>query len=126
MAKENIQWVKIDAIRPYEKNPRDNAEAIPKVAESIKEFGFLSPIIVDGEDVILAGHTRFAAAKELGLTEIPVLYARGLNEGQAKAFRLADNKTAEFAKWDDAFLIDWGIWRHSILTWQILALIFRR
>ena len=106
MAKENIQWVKIDAIRPYEKNPRDNAEAIPKVAESIKEFGFLSPIIVDGEGVILAGHTRFAAAKELGLTEIPVLYARGLNEGQAKAFRLADNKTAEFAKWDDAFLIE--------------------
>lgn len=106
MAKENIQWVKIDTIKPYEKNPRDNSESIPKVAASIKEFGFLSPIIVDGDGVILAGHTRFAASKELGLSEVPVIYARGLSEAQAKAFRLADNKTAEFAKWDTAFLVE--------------------
>lgn len=106
MAKENIKWVGIDTIKPYEKNPRDNSESIPKVAESIKEFGFLQPIVVDGDGVILAGHTRYAASKKLGLTEVPVLYAKGLTPEQAKAYRLADNKVSESSKWDDGFLME--------------------
>ena len=104
MAKENIKYVRINEIRPYEKNPRINDDSIPKVAESIKNFGFLQPIVVDGEGVILAGHTRYAAAKKLGLYEVPVLYANGLTDEQAKAYRLADNKVGESSKWDDYFL----------------------
>ena len=102
----NIQQVEIGKIRPYEHNPRDNSEAIPKVAESIRQFGFLNPIIVDGDGIILAGHTRYAAAKSLGMTEVPVVYATTLTAEQARAFRLADNKTAEFSKWDNVFLAD--------------------
>lgn len=104
MTKENIKYVRIDEIRPYEKNPRINDDSIPKVAESIKNFGFLQPIVVDGEGVILAGHTRYAAAKKLGLVEVPVLYAKGLTDEQAKAYRLADNKVGESSKWDEYFL----------------------
>lgn len=106
MPKENIREVAIDAIKPYDKNPRINDESIPKVAESIKQFGFLQPIVVDGNGVILAGHTRYAASKFLGLTKIPVIYARDLSDAQAKAYRLADNKVAESSKWDDYFLRD--------------------
>ncbi len=106
MTKENIKWVGIDTIKPYEKNPRDNSESIPKVAESIKEFGFLQPIVCDGDGVILAGHTRYAASKKLGLTEVPVLFAKGLTEEQARAYRLADNKVSESSKWDDGFLME--------------------
>ena len=106
MAKENIKWVGIDTIKPYEKNPRDNSESIPKVAESIKEFGFLQPIVCDGDGVILAGHTRYAASKKLGYTEVPVLFAKGLTEEQARAYRLADNKVSESSRWDDGFLME--------------------
>lgn len=106
MDNENIKWVGINEIKPYEKNPRDNSESIPKVAESIKEFGFLQPIVVDGDGVILAGHTRYAASKKLGLKKVPVLYARGLSPEQAKAYRLADNKVSESSKWDDGFLME--------------------
>lgn len=102
----NIQQVEIGKIRPYEHNPRDNREAIPKVAESIRQFGFINPIIVDGDGVILAGHTRYEAAKSLRMTEVPVVYATTLTAEQARAFRLADNKTAEFSKWDNVFLVD--------------------
>lgn len=102
----DIQWVSVDAIRPYEKNPRDNSESIPKVADSIKEFGFLSPIVCDGDGVILAGHTRYAASKKLGLTEVPVLYAKNLTPEKARAYRLADNKVSESSKWDDGFLME--------------------
>ena len=102
----DIKWVPVDAITPYEKNPRDNSESIPKVAESIKEFGFLSPIVCDGDGVILAGHTRYAASKKLGLTEVPVLYAKNLTPEKAKAYRLADNKVSESSKWDMGFLME--------------------
>lgn len=105
MIKE-IQWVNVDKIQPYEKNARKNQDAIPKVAESIKNFGFVSPIICNVDGVILAGHTRLAAAKSLNLTEVPVLFVTDLSEVQEKAFRLADNKTAELAKWDDALLLE--------------------
>ena len=99
-----IEWVSLDAIHPYEKNPRINTDAIPKVAASIRQFGFLSPIIVDGDGLILAGHTRAEAARSLGLSKVPVLYARDLTAEQARAYRLADNKVAEYAKWDVSLL----------------------
>ena len=91
---------KIDELIPYEKNPRINDDAVKYVANSIKEFGFKVPIIIDKNNVIVAGHTRLKASKELGLTEVPCIIADDLNEEQIKAFRLADNKVSEKAEWD--------------------------
>lgn len=96
----NIINIKIDDIKPYENNPRHNDEAVEKVANSIKEFGFKQPIVVDKNKVIIAGHTRYRASKLLDLKEIPVLVADDLTDEQVKAYRLADNKTGEFADWD--------------------------
>lgn len=90
----------IDSIKPYENNPRNIERAIDKVAESIKEFGFKVPIIVNENNVIVAGHTRLEAAKKLGLKTAPCIKADDLSPEQIKAFRLADNKVAEFATWD--------------------------
>ena len=90
----------IDEIRPYEKNPRKNNEAVKYVAESIKQFGFKVPIVIDRNNVIVAGHTRWKAAKKLGLSEVPCIIADDLTDEQIKAFRLADNKVAEKAEWD--------------------------
>lgn len=95
-----IQYVPIDSITPYEKNPRINDNAVDKVAASIKEFGFKQPIVVDKNGVIIVGHTRLKAAKKLKLKEVPVVYAEDLTDEQAKAYRLADNKTNEFSDWD--------------------------
>lgn len=91
---------KLSEIKPYENNPRKNKEAVPKVAASIREFGFRSPIIVDKDMVIICGHTRYAAAKRLGLKEVPVEVADDLTEEQVRAYRLADNKVSEAAEWD--------------------------
>jgi site-specific DNA-methyltransferase (adenine-specific) len=91
---------KIDELIPYEKNPRINDDAVKYVANSIKEFGFKVPIIIDKNNVIVAGHTRLKASKELGLTEVPCIIADDLNEEQIRAFRLADNKVSEKAEWD--------------------------
>ena len=96
----NIIEKKITEIKPYEKNPRRNDEAVKYVAESIKQFGFKVPIVIDKNDVIVAGHTRYKAAKNLGLKEVPCIVADDLTEEQVKAFRLADNKVAEKAEWD--------------------------
>jgi ParB-like chromosome segregation protein Spo0J len=90
----------ISDLVPYEKNPRNNEMAVEKVAKSIKEFGFQVPIVVDKDNVILAGHTRLLAAKELGLDSVPVIVAKNLDDVRAKAFRLADNKVAEFSGWN--------------------------
>jgi site-specific DNA-methyltransferase (adenine-specific) len=90
----------IEELIPYVNNPRNNEEAIDFVAASIKEFGFKNPIIIDKDGVIVAGHTRHAAAKRLGLQKVPCIIADDLSEQQIKAFRLADNKTAEFATWN--------------------------
>lgn len=95
-----VVMMPIEELVPYENNPRKNDEAVSKVAESIKEFGFKVPIIVDKDNVIVAGHTRLKAAQELGLETVPVIKADDLTEEQVRAFRLADNKTAEFAEWD--------------------------
>ncbi|MCR4671975.1 MAG: ParB N-terminal domain-containing protein [Lachnospiraceae bacterium] len=96
----SIKTISIDELKPYDKNPRKNDEAVKYVANSIKEFGFKVPIIVDKDNVIVAGHTRYKAAKELGLTEVPCIVADDLTPKQIKAFRLADNKVSEFAQWD--------------------------
>jgi site-specific DNA-methyltransferase (adenine-specific) len=91
---------KVEELIPYVNNPRNNEAAVDFVASSIKEFGFKNPIIIDKENVIVAGHTRLAAAKKLGLESVPCIMADDLSEQQIKAFRLADNKTAELATWD--------------------------
>jgi DNA modification methylase len=91
-------------IKEYAGNPRINDKAVDAVANSIREFGFKQPIVVDKEGVIIAGHTRYKAARKLGLDTVPVLYATDLTDAQVKAYRLADNKTAEFAEWDEDLL----------------------
>lgn len=96
----NVKELPLGDIHPYEDNPRFNADAIEKVAASIKEFGFLVPIVVDKNNVIAAGHTRYEAAKLLGLKTVPCVIEDTLNEKQIRAFRLADNKVAEIASWD--------------------------
>ncbi len=92
--------LKTSDLKDYENNPRNNEAAVDKVAESIKEFGFKNPIIVDKDNVIVCGHTRKKAAEKLGLEVVPCIIADDLTEDQIKAFRLVDNKTAEYAEWD--------------------------
>ena len=96
----NIVNKRIDELIPYEKNPRKNDEAVKYVAESIKAFGFKVPIVIDKNNVIVAGHTRYKASKKLKLTEVPCIVADDLTDEQIKAYRLADNKVAEKAEWD--------------------------
>lgn len=95
---------KLSEIKPYENNPRNNDDAVWAVANSIKEFGFKQPIVVDKDGVIVAGHTRYKAAEELGLETVPCVVADDLTEEQVRAFRIADNKTAELATWKDTEL----------------------
>lgn len=96
----NIVNFKIEDLIPYENNPRINDDAVEYVKNSIKEFGFKVPIIIDKNNVIVAGHTRYKACKELGINEIPCIVADDLTDKQIKAFRLADNKVSEKAQWD--------------------------
>lgn len=91
---------RLTELHPYENNPRNNEEAVAYVANSIKEFGFKVPIVIDADNVIIAGHTRYKASKKLGLKEVPCVIADDLTEDQVKAFRLADNKVGEIATWD--------------------------
>lgn len=100
MSKLKIEYIDINKLIPYINNPRINDNAVDKVAASIKEFGFKNPIIVDKENVIIAGHTRLLASRKLDLKEVPILRVDDLTENQIKAFRIADNKTSEFAEWD--------------------------
>src|SRR3990167_580863 len=95
-----IELWKLDRIKPYDKNPRINDKAVDAVAESIRQFGFRQAIVVDTEGVIICGHTRYKAALKLGLKEVPVHVATDLSPEQIKAYRIADNKTAELAEWD--------------------------
>lgn len=105
-SKMQIEYIKLEQIKPYERNPRKNDEAVKYVKQSIKEFGFKVPIVLDKDNVIVAGHTRYKASKELGLKEVPCIHADDLNGEQIKAFRLADNKVSEFAEWDFNMLND--------------------
>jgi DNA modification methylase len=95
-----IVMKKLSEITPYAHNPRNNAGAVDAVARSIREFGFRNPVILDRDGVIIAGHTRVLAAKSLGMDEVPCVMADDLTPEQVKAFRIADNKTAEIAEWD--------------------------
>ena len=104
MEKTKVTYMDVDSLIPYANNPRLNDNAVDAVAASIKEFGFKVPIVVDGENVIINGHTRLKAAHKLGLKQVPVIVADDLTPEQAKAFRLADNKTGELAQWDMAKL----------------------
>lgn len=96
----NIVEKRIEELREYENNPRHNEAAVDAVAESIKQFGFKVPIVIDTDGVIIAGHTRRKAAEKLGLEVVPCIVADDLTPAQIKAFRLADNKTGELASWD--------------------------
>ena len=91
-------------IKPYENNPRNNEAAIQYVANSIKDFGFKVPIVIDKNGTIITGHTRVLAAKKLGMKTIPCILADDLTPEQVKAFRLADNKVSEMADWNGAKL----------------------
>ena len=97
-----MEYVKkrLAEIRPYENNPRINDGAVDDVVESIRQCSYIAPIIVDEDGVILAGHTRYKALSRLGCEECDVVIAAGLTEDQKRKYRLYDNKTAEFAGWD--------------------------
>src|SRR5688572_17995719 len=96
-----VEMRPIGSIKPYENNPRVNDAAVDAVAASLKAFGFRQPIVVDEDDVIIVGHTRYKAALKLGMTEVPVHVARGLTPAQARAYRIADNQTATLSQWDE-------------------------
>lgn len=96
----NILYKNIEDLIPYDKNPRINDKSVEFVANSIREFGFKVPIVLDKNNVIVAGHTRYKASMELGLKQVPCIIADDLDEEQIKAFRLADNKVSEKSQWD--------------------------
>ena len=100
----NIKELSISQLHEYDNNPRNNDSAVNAVAESIREFGFKVPIVIDGDNVIVCGHTRVKAAQKLGMETVPCIIADDLTPEQIKAFRLADNKTGELAGWDFAKL----------------------
>lgn len=100
-----VNW-HIDQIKPYDNNPRLNADAVAGVKMSIEQFGFMVPVTVDADGVLITGHTRLLAAKELGLTTIPVIVATHLSEAQVAAYRLADNRLSENSKWDESKLAE--------------------
>ena len=95
-----LEYRDINELRNYEFIPRDNGPAIESVANSIRTFGFIIPVVVDADNVLIAGHTRVAAAKTLGMDEVPVVQVDHLSEAEINAFRVIDNKVAELAKWD--------------------------
>ena len=99
-----IEMKALSAITPYESNPRSNDAAVDAVARSIHDFGFRQPIVIDRDSVIVCGHTRWKAAAQLGLDTVPVHVASDLTPEQARAYRLADNRSAELAQWDRGLL----------------------
>lgn len=101
-----IEMMPIGELIPYEKNPRKNDLAIPEVAKSLKEFGWQQPIVIDREKVVVVGHTRLLAAKAIGMPQVPIKYADELSPAQIKAYRIMDNRTHEFAKWNPDMLLE--------------------
>jgi ParB-like chromosome segregation protein Spo0J len=95
-----IIYKPISKIQPYARNPRLNEDAVDKVAASIREFGFRNPLILDASGVVIAGHTRLKAAEKIGMTKVPCITADDLTPEKVKAFRIVDNKSAEYSKWD--------------------------
>jgi len=109
-------------VKPYDKNPRDNDAAVDAVAQSIRQFGFRQPIVVDGDGVIVCGHTRWKAAKKLGLDKVPVHVARDLTPEQIRAYRIADNKTNELAEWNMELLpLEIAELRDAGIDWELLG-----
>lgn len=104
--KMNIVYKKVKDLIPYENNPRNNDGAVDYVANSIKEFGFKVPVVVDKDNVVVAGHTRLKACEKLGIDEVPCIVADDLTEDQIKAFRIADNKVSEYSTWDNEKLAE--------------------
>jgi hypothetical protein len=100
-----IEWLPLAEVKPYPNNPRRNADAVGAVARSIQEFGFQQPIVVDAEGIIIVGHTRYEAAQSLGLERVPVMRA-DLSPERARAYRIVDNRTAEYADWDQSLLLE--------------------
>lgn len=118
----SVELRPLDAVRPYANNPRQNDDAVEAVAESIRRFGFRQPIVVDADGVIVAGHTRFRAAQRLGLATVPVHVATDLTTDEVRAYRLADNKTAELASWDTSMLsIELDALRGAGIDWTLLG-----
>ena len=101
-----IIYKNIDELKEYKKNPRVNDNSIKEVAESIKRYGFKIPILIDKNNVIICGHTRYRASKLLNIKKIPCIVEEKLNDEQIKAFRLVDNKVSEYSRWDYSKLID--------------------
>lgn len=101
-----VKNVDINSIEPYKNNPRNNDDAVDATANSIKEFDWQQPIVVDKDGVIIVGHTRLKAAKKLGLKQVPIVVAENLSDEKVKAYRLADNKTGEQATWNFSLLDD--------------------
>ncbi len=117
-----IELRPLAAIKPYEKNPRLNDAAVDAVAESIRRFGFRQPIVVDSDGVIVCGHTRWTAAQKLGLEKVPVHVARDLTPQQIRAYRIADNKTAELAEWNLELLpIELAELEGADIDWSLLG-----
>ena len=102
--REEIIYLRVNDLRPYKGNPRNNAGAVGAVAESIRKFGFRSPIVIDETNTVINGHTRLKAAKELGLEEVPCVRVTDLSEKQKREYRLVDNKSGELAGWDRELL----------------------
>ena len=118
----NIELRPLAEIKPYDKNPRINDAAVDAVAESIRQFGFRQPIVVDGEGVIVCGHTRWKAAQKLGLAEVPVHVAVDLTLEQIRAYRIADNKTNELAEWNLELLpIELAELQDASIDWSLLG-----
>lgn len=101
---QQVVYQDISQIHPYENNPRNNEAAIEPVAQSIKRFGFRVPILIDGKGTIIAGHTRYEAAKRLGMDKVPCIRVDDLTDEQIRAYRIADNKVAEASSWNDDVL----------------------
>jgi ParB family transcriptional regulator, chromosome partitioning protein len=106
MKKRTTKKVKLSDIKPYWRNPRDNAHAVEKVKQSIEDYGYNSFICVDKNNIIVAGHTRYKALQELGIEEITVIVADDLSEQEVKEYRIIDNKTGEIAKWSDDLKVE--------------------
>ena len=102
----NIVYRGTDELVPYENNPRINDDAVDLVAKSIEEFGFKVPLVIDSENVVVSGHTRLKAAKQLGIADVPCILADDLDDQQVKAFRLVDNRAGEAASWDMERLLE--------------------
>lgn len=106
MSELKIEYLNINELIPYQKNPRYNENAVDCVASSIEEFGFKIPIVIDKDKNVVCGHTRLKAAHKLGIKSVPCIIADDLTEKQISAFRIADNKASDFSIWDNKLLLE--------------------